>query len=177
MTASHGQTSGSPPAKPGDYLIYSPNRGGVLPGAAPDCSLRYRNGESSLTATPDPLAAIFAYRVFDLRDRFPEPWKHFARSWHACRGDRFLDNYRASGCTTCSLLRRRRGEDWRAMARTPQEPRTRGPEEAALNESTFLTGITGKRCRHCQVQHAARATFFYGNGPPKSLRLRLWHPD
>ena len=22
MTASHGQTSGSPPAKPGDYLIY-----------------------------------------------------------------------------------------------------------------------------------------------------------
>ncbi|MGE4535377.1 MAG: hypothetical protein AB7E20_16950, partial [Halomonas sp.] len=24
LTASHGQTSGSPPAKPGDYLIYLP---------------------------------------------------------------------------------------------------------------------------------------------------------
>ncbi len=24
-----------------------------------------------MTTTPDPLEAIFAYRVFDLRDRFP----------------------------------------------------------------------------------------------------------
>ncbi|WP_445004408.1 hypothetical protein [Halomonas mongoliensis] len=41
-----------------------------------------------MTTTSDPLAAIFAYRVFDLRDRFPEPVETFREALACLQSDR-----------------------------------------------------------------------------------------
>src|SRR5690554_7041999 len=41
-----------------------------------------------MTTTPDPLEAIFAYRVFDLRDRFPEPVATFREALACLQSDR-----------------------------------------------------------------------------------------
>ena len=41
-----------------------------------------------MTTTPDPLKAIFAYRVFDLRDRFPEPVATFREALACLQSDR-----------------------------------------------------------------------------------------
>ena len=41
-----------------------------------------------MTAASDPLEAIFAYRVFDLRDRFPEPMATFREALACLQSDR-----------------------------------------------------------------------------------------
>src|SRR5690554_7667134 len=41
-----------------------------------------------MTTTSDPLKAIFAYRVFDLRDRFPEPVATFREALACLQSDR-----------------------------------------------------------------------------------------
>ncbi|RRR77304.1 MAG: hypothetical protein EI684_01655 [Candidatus Viridilinea halotolerans] len=41
-----------------------------------------------MTTTADPLKGIFAYRVFDLRDRFPEPVETFREALACLQSDR-----------------------------------------------------------------------------------------
>ncbi|QJQ99321.1 hypothetical protein [Halomonas sp. PGE1] len=41
-----------------------------------------------MTTTHDPLGMIFAYRVFDLRDRFPEPVETFREALECLQSDR-----------------------------------------------------------------------------------------